>query len=110
MEHQYLAIDHEFQEVLNQFPVLQDFLEQRHFDTQDIKEEETIEQFLGRHHYSEDEMVWVMKQMERALRRYFQGETMESDGCETINQIEGEPVSSLKTEPASSEEERAEEE
>ena len=63
----YIESDFEFFEVLNEFPILKDYLRDLHFNLSNVIEGETVRDYFEKNHMSEREIEIIVKRLNRDL-------------------------------------------
>lgn len=68
--HDYIGKDFELYEVINEFPILKDSLLNMHFRLSEIKEGDTVKEFLEKNSMEPGEIELIVKKLNRELNVY----------------------------------------
>lgn len=79
----YIQENYEFGEVVNQFPILKEKLENLHFKL-DIVEGESVHDFFEKNSLSEEEIDLIVKRLNRELTTYLTKKNEQSVEIETV--------------------------
>lgn len=89
----YIEHDYDFYEVINEFPIVREKLEGLDFDLDDIKEGESVAEYLIRKSHNEQEVDLIIRRLNRDVNLFLKKDEP--------NVIETEvPVENIAPEPA----------